>query len=99
MLKSLEIINKNKYDIVNYGSCVIEENEYETIKADLEVLQIIYIKNVSLSRIKFFIGREDSYILKQYNDMVFAKSDELTLEELVKIKQWLLSNKVGDNHD
>lgn len=106
MLKSLLIIENKllalKYkDYGNLNFIDISTKELEIIKQDLEILEIIYNKHVSVGRIKFYIpvAHDDYSLLKKYNDFVHAKSDELTLVELKKIKQWLLSKKVGDSHD
>lgn len=100
-MNSLELVNEiiNDMDSLDIDIIEIDREELNKIKQDLEVLNIIYNKNVSLSRIKFFIGYEYLVILKKYNDMVFTKSDELKLEELNKIIKFILSKKVGDSND
>ena len=62
---------------------------------DLEVLEIIKIKNVNLYSIKGFLNMHKKYsmsledALKAYN-LNFPK---LTMEELLKLKQWLEENE------
>ena len=85
MLKSLEIVNNRLYWLRKNKATglLIEEPELEQIKQDLEVLEIIR---------KSHLGDDDIFIR-------FLIASYMDIDEYNKIKQWLLSNKVGDNHD
>lgn len=100
-----EILNELKRCHVNNG--FIEEEEkiiekYQKIKQDLEVLEIIKKKKVRIGEIKYYLKEfkegisisitkiED--VLIEYNKGV-ALEDELTMEELLKLKQWLEVNE------
>lgn len=76
--------------------------QFQQIKQSLEVLEIINKKNVRIGEIKYYLKEfkegisisvtkiED--VLIEYNKGV-ALEDELTLEELLKLKQWLEGNE------
>lgn len=98
--KALEDYKKRK-EILNeevdeeYIKQITKEIErYKQIKQDLEVLEIIYKKNVDISWLKenlevVTLGIypiEDA--LKGYNSIKRIEH-QLTLEELLKLKQWL----------
>ena len=76
---------------LNIHSRVISMENLETIKPDLEVLKLIKIKNVNLYSIRGFLNMHKKYsmiledVLKAYN----LNYPKLTLEELLKLKQWL----------
>ena len=83
----------------NYEKLYKYLEDAETIKADLEVLEIIDKKDVDIRELKLLcfgilnngIGTiEDT--LKVYNNPRSPKC-QLTLEELLKIKQWLEENE------
>lgn len=67
----------------------------DKIKQSLEVLEIIKIKNVNLYSIKGFLNMHKKYsmsledVLKAYN----LNYPKLTMEELLKLKQWLEVNE------
>ena len=71
----------------------IEENKQ--IKQDLEVLEIIRKKDVNLATLKLCIMTTDTIdqLLSKYNKSRYFTQDELTMEELLKLKQWLEENK------
>lgn len=103
-MKCLEMIKHNldlceKSD-TDYG--FVYKSELEEIKFRLEVLEIINKKNVRIGEIKYYLKElkegisisitkiED--VLIEYNKGV-ALEDELTLEELLKLKQWMEVNE------
>ena len=65
------------------------------IKQDLEVLEIIRKKDVNLATLKLCIIRTDTIeqLLSKYNKSRYFTQDELTMEELLKLKQWLEVNE------
>lgn len=71
--------------------------EYKTIKQDLDVLEIIKKKKVEVFALWFDIKtleeQGDMYILISYNGRFHNKLYELTMEELLKLKQWLEENE------
>ena len=93
----------DELDIVEYQNRL---KKYQQIKQDLEVLEIIRKKNVRIGEIKYYLKEfkegisisvtkiED--VLIEYNKGV-ALEDELTLEELLKLKQWLEVNDNGND--
>lgn len=99
-MKSLEIVN----EMLNYpfeeriltelatNETIIREEELETIKQSLEVLEIIYNKKVELELLEYLLVYETSEkILEAYNSN--PSRIKLTLEEIKKIKQWLEENE------
>lgn len=58
---------------------------------DLEVLEIIRKKDVNLTTLKLCIMRTDTIeqLLSKYNKSRYFTQDELTMEELLKLKKWL----------
>ena len=104
-MKSLEIIDRKLSNIKELGDILGNEislEELQQIKQDLEVLEIIDKKNVRIGEIKYYLKEfkegisisitkiED--VLIEYNKGV-ALEDELTMEELLKLKQWLEVNE------
>ena len=102
-MKSLEIVNKkiktieNKGDITLWagmGEVVISKEELGQIKQELEVLEIIKNKRVDVRELSVWIGSnlEIERALIFYND---SRSFDcrLTMEELLKLKQWLEENE------
>ena len=77
------IKHRNSYGIT---LCDIDQ-----IKQDLEVLEIIRKKNVN---IEFFKTIIEGYLIEGtliiYNEQGYQK---LTLEEVIKVKQWLEENQ------
>ena len=98
-MKSLEIVNK----LINQSKrgMLIDNNEeeLETIKQDLEVLEILKKKNVDVKVLKLYLRgiRERIYtienVLWDYNRVMVLEEEKLTLEELLKLKQWLEENE------
>ena len=95
-MKSLEIVNDN---IDLYGGITLKGYETSIIKQDLEVLEIIRKKEVSLDNLKYcieepFKGNCDpiELILFTYN-FCMKEEKKLTLEEVKKLKQWLEENE------
>ena len=100
-MKSLEIIYfylevAEKMEEDKYKDAL--KNTLNQVKQDLEVLEIIKNKNVNLKDLKHtlqgfkkgvFTTMED--VLVAYNLFVI-RENELTMEELLKIKQWLEEN-------
>ena len=72
-----------------------ELKEQKQIKQDLEVLEIIRKKDVNLATLKLCIMRTDTIeqLLSKYNKSRYFTQDELTMEELLKLKQWLEVNE------
>lgn len=101
-MKSLEIVNE-KIDYIETKSehkCTyINIKHLQQIKQDLEVLEIIRNKRVHVYWLKRFFEtftkKNDEImmvILGRYNSMM-RKEYHLTLEELLKLKQWLEENE------
>ena len=103
-MKSLEVV-KNvlkvyEMDGSTFGLLYVED--LKEIKQDLEVLEIINKKDVDIRELKLLcfgilgngIGTiEDT--LKVYNTPRIPKC-QLTMEELLKLKQWLEENNEKD---
>ena len=98
-MKSLEIVNK--LIIQSKRGMLIDNNEeeLETIKQDLEVLEILKKKNVDVKVLKLYLRgiRERIYtienVLWDYNRVMVLEEEKLTIEELLKLKQWLEENE------
>ena len=100
-MKSLDILNRV---IQSYQKCFIigslEEAdklsclEMVKIKADLEVLEIIKKKKVDFVHLNnyLFLYDKNEEVLEKYNKYCFYQN-ELTMEELLKLKQWLEVNE------
>lgn len=90
-MKSLEIVNKLLEKINQYDDWFLTEFEAEQIKADLEVLEIIKNKKVDVDIIWILMKKHKDIndILWYYNFLCLREYRYLTLEELLKIKQWL----------
>ena len=85
----------DELDIVEYQNRL---KKYQQIKQDLEVLEIIRKKQVNLKDLKlsiqgFIEGAFETIeiVLWSYN-LLRKEEEQLTLEELLKIKQWLEEN-------
>ena len=95
-MKSLEIINDyiDRLFIFENGTILIEKDELQTIKADLEVLEILKNKKVDVGYISALTTQytDNLYVLERYNEMLNIPY-QLTMEELLKIKQWLEENE------
>ena len=94
-MKSLEIVNERINKCLGYLDCnlgVISKEELETIKDDLEVLELIKNKEVDWQFIRFLLVKEDNLeeVLETYN---YSGFHQLTMEELLKLKQWLEVNE------
>ena len=90
-MKSLEIINEliNSIDECHY------KDELNEIKQDLEVLEIIRNKKVNvqfLLQCMDLVGTVEK-CLDIYNSALRDSRGKLTLEELLKLKQWLEENE------
>lgn len=90
-MKSLEIIDRKT---MLYGDVILNTEEAEQIKQDLEVLEIIRKKKVNVLELKIlqFGVWDNDMFLYLYN---LNRCDEykLTLEEILKLRQWLEVNK------
>ena len=80
---------------INDYSRIISIDKLQQIKQDLEVLEIIRKKDVNLATLKLCIMRTDTIeqLLSKYNKSRYFTQDELTMEELLKLKQWLEVNE------
>jgi hypothetical protein len=99
-MKSLEIVNelvsltKNEIKV-----CLSEKNTSDllVIKQYLEVLEIIKKKKVEILHLWYIIRtneeKDNEYILMKYNESFGNQRYELTMEELLKLKQWLEENE------
>jgi hypothetical protein len=103
-MKSLEIVNERIESTLKAEDKLKMElqlcfykDEAQQIKQDLEVLEIIRKKKVDalglLYEIRQWEEYGDEHILKSYNGRYNNKLYELTLEELLKLKQWLEGNE------
>ena len=106
MLKSLEIVNANLEYIKKKNTVVtvLDDFALETIKKDLEVLEILnkYIKVEHYRPIgyKEWKRRITMSVYEEIPVNYFGVTEDLhqfTKEELLKIESWIKSNKVGDN--
>ena len=92
-MKSLEIVNEGLEVTNNCSYYCIFKNQLETIKQDLEVLEIIRKKKVDVYylsiALKFKLPIEEQ--LYYYNS-IEHNNFKLTMEELLKLKQWLEVN-------
>ena len=77
-----------------------ELKDFKIIKQDLEILEIIRNKKVDLQGLSYLLNEykdaELAYILNQYNPTEYYTMHSrgcLTLEELLKLKQWLEVNE------
>ena len=113
MSRSLEIVNdkiaelKDTYqhytavekDKAKSSFAKFDIEQFQQIKADLEVLEIIKNKTVNIEALKFCLENYDNVekAMEIYN---YFEEDyrKLTLEELLKLKQWLESYEVGDSN-
>lgn len=91
-MESLKIVNKK----INYCEeqkvpCVsMRLVSLQQIKEDLEVLEIIKNKLVDVNILKMLlIGFPLEHVLEMYNQDHF----KITMEELLKLKQWLEVNE------
>ena len=97
-MKSLELINENlniAKAIQREGlDCYEEIKELEQIKQDLEVLELIYKKNVDVKNLRIYIKtfNHDKDLLSAYN-VGLDEEYRLTMEELIKLKQWVEVNE------
>ena len=69
--------------------------KFLTIKADLGVLEIIKKKEVEVHHLQYFLDvyeGVDEIVLDHYNSFI-NEERQLTLEELLKLKQWLEENE------
>ena len=100
-MKSLEIVKSKCYKEMNghYVIFDLTEEEKNTIEQDLEVLEIIRKKKVDIKLLisdPFIMSNEK--ILEIYNknmrlNYLNGEKYQLTLEELLKLKQWLEVNE------
>lgn len=69
--------------------------DFETIRKSLEVLEIIRKKNVNINRLKTVIRlvKEGIFKIEEALKLYNFHEDNLTLEELLKLKQWLEENE------
>lgn len=99
-MKSLEIVN----EMLNYpfeeriltelatNETIIREEELETIKQDLEVLEILR-KGMSSTKYKVFQSNDMDFIKCTRIAMREIKEDEFDREEFNKVKQWFEENE------
>ena len=71
-----------------------EFNKLQQVKQDLEVLEIIRKKKVYFVHLNnyLFLYDKNEEVLEKYNKNHFYHN-ELTMEELLKLKQWLEDNE------
>lgn len=69
--------------------------EYKAINKDLEVLEIIRMKYVDVDVVRICLKRYEDIdtALWYYNFLACREDRILTLEELLKLKQWLEENE------
>lgn len=95
-MKSLEIVNEIVKDFEKGEMRPLYiEKSMNKIKQDLEVLEIIRKKQVDLEVLKHSLGTYNSNMFKAlycYNGE-FLEEYHLTMEELLKLKQWLEDNE------
>ena len=94
-MKSLEIIDRKT---MLYGDVILNTEEAEQIKQDLEVLEIIYKKRIAMEYLWFLYDYYKdftngiNYMLEKINEHQ-DETRKLTMEELLKLKQWLEVNE------
>lgn len=94
-MKSLEIIKRKINEIYGFDDKWEEVEELETIKKDLEVLEIISKKKVELELLECLLEyKTNEKILDAYNSN--PSRIQLTLEELLNLKQWLERGNLDD---
>lgn len=95
--KKRKAINNEEVDEEYIKQMTKEIENYKHIKQDLEVLEIIKNKKVEVFYLWFNMKtleeQGDAYILISYNARFNNKLYELTMEELLKLKQWLEVNE------
>ena len=97
-MKSLEITDVLINDIIfrkkDRDFTEIYFDDLYQIKQDLEVLEIIYKKNVDVKNLRIYIKTfsHDKDLLSAYN-VGLDEEYHLTMEELLKLKQWLEGNE------
>ena len=91
--KKRKAINNEEVDEEYIKQMTKEIEKYQQIKQDLEVLEIIRKKKVDVSYLLFYlkVSANDKIALSRYNAPVTRI--ELTMEELLKLKQWLEVNE------
>ena len=102
-MKSLEIVNYkiSLFEKDKQGFTALSWFQLNDIKQDLEVLEIITNKNVSLKDLKLYIqgfvegGFETIEVVLWSYNLIRKEEQQLTLEELLKLKQWLEVNEYG----
>lgn len=106
-MKSLEILEHIKNAPSFMGGDDIYKNniqshwvfleDIETIKADLEVLEIIKNNKVDVWELLHILRNwknEPDYMIKAvYNDRCWGEQCALSDEEVIKLKQWLEENE------
>lgn len=104
-MKSLEIVRDKLYILEKYPAKIeavklekdvlINQEQLLKIEQELEALEIIRKKDVNLATLKLCIMRTDTIeqLLSKYNKSRYFTQDELTLEELLKLKQWFEENE------
>lgn len=101
-MKSLELINeriertlKAEDKLKMELQLCFYKDEANCIKQDLEVLEIIRKKNVDIKLLKLYyhISLKVEDLLDTYNAAIKFDKHKLTLEELLKLKQWLEENE------
>ena len=96
MSKSLEIVNEKIEWCHECGTpaIAIGLDGLQQIQQSLEVLEIIRKKRVDMKLLAmFFVALTTNEILFSYNSNCGYEDEKLTLEELLKLKQWLEENR------
>ena len=91
-IKFVKASLENYYDIIKiYG---VNKVFMRKIIEDLEVLEIIKKKLVDIGYISSLVTQytDNLYVLEKYNG-ILSIPYQLTLEELLKLKQWLEENE------
>ena len=98
--KKRKAINNEEIDEEYIKQMTKEIENYKQIKQDLEVLEIIRKKRVCIDALMRIIRinyeKSNEEILYDYNCLV-NKIYKLTMEELLKLKQWLEVNENETN--
>lgn len=88
-MKSLEIVNKGINEVENYGGACgyeIRGKDLQTIKQDLEVLEILKVLILHNGKSVGYKG-----IIRDFE--VMLRLGKITKEQLDKLKQWLEDNQ------
>ena len=89
-MKSLEIFNRAVKESKGTNLIELANSEIQTIKQSLEVLEILRKKEVDIGFLKSIL---QDYSIEEALEIYNECERHLTMEELLKLKQWLEVNE------